>query len=112
MDYKTICKKCDKHKPVYKSGLCKECDGKVMLEKQLQMKEKRGPVWQKWKEGMRRYLDEDAEADEADMQKLRKLARKKELARKRARRKPVVKRSLSKQPKTRAKHKKLSRKNK
>ena len=85
MGFKTICKTCKKHKKLYKHRLCRSCTADYVMEKQMQMTEKRGPAWESWKKGMQSFLDDDNKRAE----------------------KLVVKRSPRKRPKAKPKSKKV-----
>ncbi|MBA7671791.1 hypothetical protein ES703_79954 [subsurface metagenome] len=56
-----------------------------MIQKNLEMREKRGPTWESWKKGMTRFLEEDK-------------IRAEELTRERSRKKRLMTRGKSKKP--------------
>lgn len=55
-----ICEDCGKHKPgkISAHGLCPDCAWKRMTESWKQLKEKKGPIYEKWKAGLKRSLEE------------------------------------------------------
>ncbi|GAI20076.1 unnamed protein product [marine sediment metagenome] len=57
------CKLCGKRRKVLSQRkLCEKCSKKVMENTVAQMRAKNGPYYDKWKEGMLRYLKKSAKA--------------------------------------------------
>lgn len=56
MAYKTICKNCKKHKRVGAKGFCTDCIASQCKQAITEMIEHKGPAWDKWKQGYRKFL--------------------------------------------------------
>lgn len=51
------CNKNFKRKDLNRHGLCFKCAGKKMLKSCREMHDKKGVTWDRWKSGMKTYLD-------------------------------------------------------
>ncbi|GAH30304.1 unnamed protein product [marine sediment metagenome] len=56
MGYKTICKECKKHKRIVGKGVCEDCMAKNLQQNIKQMREKKGPMYEKWKKNLKAGL--------------------------------------------------------
>ena len=53
-----VCKRCKiEKKYVSARGLCKACSGEAIREGIIQMKQKKGVYYEKWKEGLLRAIE-------------------------------------------------------